>query len=78
MGPDAQGVDLDDNTIVHSTEIVVLGYENSASFKVLKPLESFEDLLDRCNEKYCPGMPKTGPEIPRPKAESPKRWKKAA
>lgn len=75
MGADEEGVEL-----WHPTKIVVTGMKDGKPFRSLMDWDRFDELIERCNQQFAPGMPKTGPELPKPENVIPMRrgWKKAA
>lgn len=67
----------------HPTKIALVGTMNGKPFKSLADMDDFEAVIERCNQAFAAGMPKTGPAIPKRdiahlKPADRRPWKKAA
>jgi hypothetical protein len=49
----------------HPTKILVITTLDGKEVRALIDWGRFDELIQRCNQKFCPGAPVTGPKLPK-------------
>lgn len=49
----------------HSSKLLVITALDGKETRALIDWERFDELIQRCNAKFCPGAPVTGPKLPK-------------